>query len=77
MATGGILGGELLRAGGLGSSVQAELGCLGEQEVLLGDQAQGAAALRECPGEAGEPVWEGKGEASPRLVPEGGQGLRC
>ena len=71
-----ILGGELLRAGGLGGSVQAELGRLGERVVLLGDQVQGAAAPRERPGEAGQPEWEGEGDTAPVVVPEGGLGLK-
>ena len=71
-----ILGRELLQAGGLGDSVQAELGRLGERVVLLGDQVRGAAAPRERPGEAGQPEWEGEGETAPLVVPEGGKGLR-
>ena len=63
---------ELLRAGGLGDPVQAELGHLGERVVLLGNQVRGAAVpSRECPGETGQPEREGKGGAAPVEVPEG------
>ena len=70
-----ILDNELLQAGGMGGSAQAELGHRGERVVLLDNQVRGAAVPRENhPGETGQP--ECKGGAAPMEVLVGGRCLR-